>query len=156
MRLRLLQSLLKMNLNRYKPSKEWSAMPQEDLLETQSAQACVSLYLGACRQRWNWLCTQTFFKAWVSSEAWVKALSQWELVCSSTNVYICGGWWVSLVFGIGLNACSAFISAIPQVSLLSWQSGGRCGMAKRRGQAFLLLLNYKSVLPPWTAIRLYK
>lgn len=42
MRLRLLQSLPKLNMNRYKPSKEWSAIPQEVLLETQ---ICVGLRL---------------------------------------------------------------------------------------------------------------
>lgn len=42
MRLRLLQSLPKVNMNRYKPSKEWPAIPQEDLLENQ---VCISLCL---------------------------------------------------------------------------------------------------------------
>lgn len=63
---------------------------------------------------------------------------------------------LSVVLGVGLDACSAFISAAPQVSLLSWHSGGRCGMTKNRGQAFLLHLNHISVLSTWTAIRLHK
>lgn len=49
--------------------------------------------LSACRQRQNWLCPWTFFKVWMSSEAWFKALSQQEFICSSMDIYTCGGWW---------------------------------------------------------------
>lgn len=41
-RLRLSQSLPKMNMERYKPSKEWSSIPQEYFSETH---ICIGLFL---------------------------------------------------------------------------------------------------------------
>lgn len=113
MRLRLLQSFPKMNMNRYKTSKEWSTIPQEDLLETQVSIGLCLPVLSALILQAEVKLTLTMDFLWSTSELW--SLS-WSLISAGTSVFKhghlhvvaggCPGPWSRLACMLSFHFCN--------------------------------------------------